>query len=82
MDTKLTASNGSYPNQKGNIMTSEKTAHIKPSKHSTDEVDEFLNMVEGNVDDAPDAGSPAIMPTTDLDDDGKPISDTPKNPKI
>lgn len=63
-------------------MTSEQTAHIKPSKHSTDEVDEFLDLVEGNVDEAPGAGSPAIMPTTDLDDDGKPISDTPKNPKI
>ena len=63
-------------------MTSEQTAHIEPSKHSTDEVDEFLNMVEGNVDVAPGAGSPAIMPNTDLDDNGKPISDTPKNPKI
>ena len=63
-------------------MTSEQTAHIEPSKHSTDEVDEFLNMVEGNVDVAPGAGSPAIMPNTDLDDNGKPISDTPKNPRI
>ena len=63
-------------------MTSEKTAHIKPSKHSTDEVDEFLNLVEENVDDAPGAGSPAIMPNTNLDDDGKPTTDTPKNPKI
>ena len=63
-------------------MTTEKTAHIEPSKHSTDEVDEFLDMVEDNVDDAPGAGSPAIKPNTNLDDDGKPISDTPKNPKI
>ena len=63
-------------------MTSEKTVHIEPSKHSTDEVDEFLNMVEDNVDDAPGAGSPAIMPNTNLDDDGKPTTGTPKNPKI
>lgn len=63
-------------------MNSEKTAHIEPSKHSTDEVDESLNMVEDNVDDAPGAGSPAIMPNTHLDDDGKPTTDTPKNPKI
>lgn len=63
-------------------MTSDKTAHIEPSRHSTDEVDEFLDMVEGNVDDAPGAGSPAIMPNTNLDEDGKPIADTPKNPII
>ena len=63
-------------------MTSEQTAHIKPSKHSTDEVDEFLDMVEDNVDHTPGAGSSAIMPNTNLDDDGKPISDTPKNSTI
>lgn len=63
-------------------MTREKTAHIEPSKHSTDEVDEFLEMVEDNVDDAPGAGSPAIKPNTNLDDDGKPTTDTPKDPKI
>jgi len=63
-------------------MTREKTAHIEPSKHSTDEVDEFLEMVEDNVDDAPGAGSPAIKPNTNLDADGKPTTDTPKNPKI
>lgn len=63
-------------------MTREKTAHIEPSKHSTDEVDGFLEMVEDNVDDAPGAGSPAIKPNTNLDDDGKPTTDTPKNPKI
>jgi hypothetical protein len=74
--------NGPVTKPKGNIMTSEKTAHIEPSKHSTDEVDEFLNMVEDNIDDAPGAGSPAIMPITNLDDAGKPITDTPKNPKI
>jgi len=63
-------------------MTTEKTSLIKPSKHSTDEVDNFLNMVQTNVDDIPGAGSPAIMPNTDLDDEGKPATDTPKNPKI
>lgn len=63
-------------------MTSEQTAHIEPSKHSTDEVDEFLNMVEGNVGAAPGAGSPAIMPNTNLDEDGKPDTNTPKNPSI
>ena len=63
-------------------MSSEKTAHIEPSKHSTDEVDEFLEMVETNVDDAPGAGSPSIMPNTNLDDAGKPSTDTPKNPKV
>jgi hypothetical protein len=63
-------------------MTHEKTAHIEPSKHSTEEVDGFLNMVEANVDDTPGAGSPAIMPNTNLDDDGKPATNTPRNPKI
>jgi hypothetical protein len=63
-------------------MTREKTAHIEPSKHSTDEVDEFLERVEDNVDDAPGAGSPAIKPNPNLDDDGKPTTDAPKNPKI
>lgn len=63
-------------------MTNQKTAHIEPSKHSTDEVDEFLDMVEDNVDDAPGAGSPVIKPNTNLDDDGKPTTDTPKNPKM
>jgi hypothetical protein len=61
-------------------MTREKTAHIEPSRHSTDEVDEFLDTVEDNVDDAPGAGSPAIMPNTGLDEDGKAPTDTPKNP--
>lgn len=63
-------------------MTSDKTAHIKPSKHSTDEVDEFLDRAAGKVDDAPGAGSPAIMPNTNLDEDGKPMTDTPRNPNI
>ena len=63
-------------------MTLEPTAHIQPSKHSTDQVDAFLDMVEDNIDDAPGAGSPAIMPNTDLDADGKPATDTPHNPRI
>ena len=63
-------------------MTHEKTAHVEPSKHSTHEVDEFLNLVETNVADAPGAGSPAITLNTNLDDDGKPATDIPKNPKI
>lgn len=62
-------------------MTREQPAHIEPSKHTTDEVDEFLDLVQGNVDVTPGAGSPAIMPNTDLDADGKPATDTPKNPR-
>lgn len=60
-------------------MTSEPTARIEPSKHSTEEVDEFLAEVQDNVDATPGAGSPAIKPKTDLDDDGKPAADSPKN---
>jgi hypothetical protein len=64
-------------------MTSENTARIdQPSKHSTKQVDEFLNTVQAKVDDVPGAGSPAIMPNKNLDDDGKPTTDTPKNPKL
>ena len=33
-------------------MTRQNPAHIEPSKHSTDEVDEFLRHVEDKVDDA------------------------------
>ncbi len=54
---------------------SQPTAHIEPSKHSTDEVDEKLRQVEGNVDVSIGAGSPAIKPITELDEDGKPIND-------
>ena len=63
-------------------MSSKQSAHIDPSKHSTDEVDEFLDMVEDNIEDTTGAGSPAIKPNTDLDDDGKPATDTPKNQNI
>ena len=57
-------------------------AHIEPSEHSTDEVDEFLRHVEDHVDAAPGAGSPAIKPTTILGEDGKPASDTQDNEAI
>jgi hypothetical protein len=63
-------------------MTSEPKARIEPSRHSTEEVDEFLAEVQGNVDATPGAGSPAIKPRTDLGDDGKPATDSPKNPRI
>lgn len=63
-------------------MATQPDAHIQPSKHSTDQVDDFLDMVEDNVDQAPGAGSPAVKPRTDLDVDGRPLSDTPKNPRI
>jgi len=66
----------------GNTMTSGQPAHIEPSRHSTDEVDAFLDMVEDNVDVSQGAGSPAIKPNKDLDDAGKPLTDTPKNPRI
>ena len=63
-------------------MTRQNPAHIEPSRHSTDEVDEFLRQVEDKVDDAPGAGSPAIKPNKDLRDDGTPVTDTPKNPRL
>ena len=61
-------------------MTSEPTAHIEPSRHSTAEVDEFLQHVEGHVNGAPGAGSPAIKPNPALGDDGKPTTDAPGQP--
>ena len=63
-------------------MTREHPAHIEPSEHSTDEVDEFLRHVEGNVDVSRGAGSPAIKPNKDLNEDGTPVTDTPKNPRL
>ena len=57
-------------------------AHIEPSEHSTDEVDTFLDHVEGHVHDAPGAGSPAIKPNKALGADGKPVSDTQDNAAI
>lgn len=53
-------------------------SHIEPSKHSTDEVDEFLRHIEKNVDDAEGAGSPAIKPDKALVENAKPIEDHSK----
>ena len=64
----------------GFTMTREQPAHIEPSRHSTEEVDEFLRHVEGRVDVSRGAGSPAIKPNKDLGEDGKPNTDTPNNP--
>ena len=63
-------------------MTQQQPAHIEPSRHSTDEVDEFLRHVEGNVDVSKGAGSPAIKPNKDLGEDGKPITETQDNRSI
>ena len=61
-------------------MTREQPAHIEPTRHSTEEVDEFLRHVEGRVDVSRGAGSPAIKPIKDLRDDGKPNADLPNTP--
>ena len=63
-------------------MTRQNPAHIEPSEHSTDEVDEFLRQTEENVDVDSGAGSPAIKPNKELNDDGTPVTDTPKNPRL
>ena len=63
-------------------MTQQPPAHIEPSKHSTDEVDEFLRHVESHIDPSKGAGSPAIKPNKELDSDGKPESETPRNPRM
>ena len=63
-------------------MTQQQPAHIEPSEHSTDEVDEFLRHVEDNVDVSKGAGSPAIKPNKDLGEDGKPVTDTQENRSI
>ena len=51
-------------------------SHIEPSKHSTDEVDEFLRHTEKHIDEAEGAESPAIKPNPNLDGEGKPIVET------
>lgn len=56
-------------------MNQDKPAHIEPSRHSTAEVDEALDLVQSNVDTTPGAGSPAIMPDKTPHDDGKPTAD-------
>ncbi len=73
--------NGQPCSHEMKIMTEQQTAHIEPSRHSTDEVDEKLRQVEGNVDVSIGAGSPAIKPNTELDEDGKPINDI-HNPQV
>ncbi len=59
-----------------------RTSHIEPSEHSTPEVDEFLEHTEENIDKSEGAGSPAVKPNKDLESDGKPASDTPRNPRV
>lgn len=61
---------------------SKPASHIEPSEHSTDEVDDFLEMVEDNVEAMPGAGSPAIKPNKALGEDGKPETETQKNESI
>lgn len=60
-------------------MKPQPASHIEPSEHSTDEVDDFLDMVEDNIERLPGAGSPAIKPNKDLGDDGKPKTETQNN---
>lgn len=60
----------------------EPKTHIEPSIHSTPEVDELLEERDENIDRAEGAGSPAIKPNKNLDEDGKPITDTPENPRL
>ena len=55
-------------------------AHIEPSKHSTDEVDEFLRHVESHIDPSKDGGTRVVKPNKELGEDGKPLADTPPQP--
>jgi hypothetical protein len=55
-------------------------AHIEPSKHTTDEVDELLRHIEKNVDNAEGAGSPAIKPDKAVVNSAKPTEDRSKPP--
>jgi hypothetical protein len=63
-------------------MSTQHTSHIEPSEHSTDRVDEKLRGVEKKIDAEPGAGSPAIKPNKDFRPDGKPVTDTPENPRL
>ena len=63
-------------------MTQQPAAHIEPSEHSTDEVDDFLDMVEDNIDNSPGAGSPAIKPNKALGEDGKPATENQDNASL
>jgi hypothetical protein len=60
-------------------MTQQPPARIEQSEHSTDEVDDFLDLVQENVDSTPGAGSPSIKPNKNLGDDGKPVTTTQDN---
>ncbi len=60
-------------------MKPQPASHIEPSEHSTDEVDDFLDMVEDNIERVPGAGSPAIKPNKELGEDGKPKTKTQRN---
>jgi len=62
-------------------MNQPENAHIEPSKHSTDEVDEKLREVERKISEAPGAGAPTIKPI-DLGSDGKPATETQANERI
>jgi hypothetical protein len=63
-------------------VSTQPASHIEPSRHSSAQVDEFLDMVEGNIEATPGAGSPATKPNSNLDEDGKPATDTPRNPNM
>jgi hypothetical protein len=60
-------------------MTQQPPARIEPSEHSTDEVDDFLDLVQENVDNTPGAGAPSIKPNKNLGQDGKPVTTTQDN---
>ena len=68
--------------QIGVRMKTQPSSHIEPSEHSTDEVDDFLDRVEDNIDSTPGAGSPAIKPNKALGEDGKPETQTQDNDSI
>lgn len=63
-------------------MNPTESSHVEPSEHTTDEVDEKLRQVEGNIDPDQGAGSPAIKPNKDLREDGKPDNGLPENPRM
>lgn len=51
----------------------DQNAHIEPSRHSTRQVDRFLDRTEQRVDLNPGAGAPVTKPQP-LDGSGKPAS--------
>lgn len=58
-------------------MSPETPAHIEPSKHSTDEVDEFLRHVEVGVDPSKEGSPHIVKPNKELGEDGKPLINAP-----